>query len=265
MSNQRDRPKEGERYVSKYPRDYPASPSGLLPLPYYPNLKAALRSVTGALVFSYLEIHHPTPQDSSGTFLRVPVTLHLDKVSEDLQISRRTLFTALCVLAARWRSEKERLLAALAGREFLNPDHTLNGRWKCYSVTGAIGYVPHTIVQLRRNFSAISYALKKAGISSLSQEDCSGIDRFEKMAANVISASTAQELPEKESFSKALLHAPVLSVDRLKVCYPRRRVAMEAGPEAATLRSAKTNVSESENGAEPVFIERIRRKAIAGG
>ena len=41
MANQTDRPMEGERYAPKYPRDYPASPSGLQPLPYYPNLKRA--------------------------------------------------------------------------------------------------------------------------------------------------------------------------------------------------------------------------------
>jgi hypothetical protein len=47
-----DRPMVGERYRPKYPRDYPALPSGLQPLPYYPNLKRELRSVTGALVLN---------------------------------------------------------------------------------------------------------------------------------------------------------------------------------------------------------------------
>jgi hypothetical protein len=244
MSNQSDRPKEGERYAPKYPRDYPASLSGLQPLPYYPNLKAALQSVTASLVFTYLEIHHPTPQDSSGTFLRVPVTLHLDKISEDLQISRRTLFTALCVLAARWRSEKERLLAARARREFLNPDHSVNGRFKPYSVTGAIGYIPHTIVQLRRNFPIISFMLRKAGISSLAQEECDGIDRFEKLASDVISAATAQDLPKTESLSEILLRASVLSVDRRKVRYPRLRAAVVAGLAPASVLKVRRNAGK---------------------
>ena len=169
MANQNYRPTEGERYAPKYPRDYPALPSGLQPLPYYSNLKRELRSVTGALVLTYLEIYHPPSQDASGALLRAPVTLHLDQISEDLQISRRTLFTALCVLAARWGSEEARARAARAGREFLNPAHTINGKFKPYSVTGAIGYVPHTTVQLRRNFPLISAMLQNLSLIHISE------------------------------------------------------------------------------------------------
>jgi hypothetical protein len=93
MASQYGKPIEGERHTPKYPRDYPALPSGLQPLPFYPNLKRELRSVTGALVLTYLEIYYPPPQDASGALLSAPVTLHLDQISEDLQISRRTLFT----------------------------------------------------------------------------------------------------------------------------------------------------------------------------
>ena len=106
-------------------------------LPSKPEERASIGD--GCMVLTYLEIYYPAPQDASGTVLRAPVTLHLDRVSEDLQISRRTLFTALCVLAARWGSEEARGRAARAGREFLNPAHTRNGHWKFYSVTGAIG------------------------------------------------------------------------------------------------------------------------------
>jgi hypothetical protein len=53
MASRTDKPIEGERYKAKYPRDYPASPSGLPPLPYCPNLKRELRSVTAALVITY--------------------------------------------------------------------------------------------------------------------------------------------------------------------------------------------------------------------
>jgi hypothetical protein len=250
MTNQDDRPVEGERYAPRYPRDYPACPSDLQPLPYYPNLKAALRSVTASLVFTYLEIYHPTPQDSSGAYLRVPVTLHLDKISEDLQISRRTLFTALCVLAARWRNDDARLRAARACWEFLNPAHSVNGRVKPYSVTGAIGYIPHTIVHLRRNFPLISFMLRKAGISSLVQEEFSGIDHFEKLAAETVSASTASTLAQKETLAKIMMRASLLGEDRRSVRYPRLRTAVEAGLEPASVlkvrRNAGKHLSESE-------------------
>jgi hypothetical protein len=229
MANQYGKPMEGERHTPKYPRDYPASPSGLQPLPFYPNLKRELRSVTGALVLTYLEIYHPPSQDTSGAVLCAPVTLHLDQVSEDLQISRRTLFTALCVLAARWGSEEARGRAARAGREFLNPAHSVNGRLKCYSVTGAIGYIPHTIVKLRRNFPLLSTVLQKAGIISLTQQEFIGIDRFETFDAAAISAATVHILAQKESPSEILLRASVLAGDRRSTRYPRRRAAVEAG------------------------------------
>jgi hypothetical protein len=248
MANQTDRPMEGERYTPKYQRDYPVSPSGLLPLHFYPNLKRELRSVTGALLLTYLEIHYPAPQDASGAVLRAPVTLHLDQISEDLQISRRTLFTTLCVLAARWGSEEARGRAARAGREFLNPAHSTNGRVKCYSVTGAIGYIPHTIVQLRRNLPLISAMLQKAGITSLTQPEFIGIDRFETFAAAAISAPTAHIPTQKETLSEILLRTSALAGDRRSTRYPRRRAAEGTGlpPESAlrVRRNAEKHLSD---------------------
>jgi hypothetical protein len=222
MANQIDRPMEGERYAPKYPRDYPAPPSSLPPVPYHPNLKRELRSVTAAMVLTYLEIYYPAPQDASGALLRTPVTLHLDQISEDLQISRRTLFTALCVLAARWGSEEARGRAARAGREFLNPAHTRNGQWKFYSVTGAIGYVPSTIVQLRRNFPLLSALLQKAGITSFTQQESISIDHFKTLDDAAISAPTVHIPAPKELLSEILLRSSVLSGDRRTTRYPHR-------------------------------------------
>ena len=236
---------EGERHTPKYPCDYPALPSGLHPLPYYPNLKRELRSVTGALVLTYLEIYHPPSQDKSGALLRAPVTLHLDQISEDLQISRRTLFTALCVLAARWGSEETRARAARAGREFLNPAHTINGRTKFYSVTGAIGYIPHTIVQLRRNFSLIAAMLQNVGITSLAQQEFVGIDRFKTLDAAAISAPTAHILAQEESPSEILLRTSVLAGDRRSTPYPRLRAAVGGWPTPSECAQGVTKCGET--------------------
>ncbi|MGD0831032.1 MAG: hypothetical protein ABR907_08830 [Terracidiphilus sp.] len=241
MENQYGRPMEGERHTPKYPRDYPALPSGLQPLPFYPNLKRELRSVTGALVLTYLEIYHPPLQDSSGALLGAPVTLHLDQISEDLQISRRTLFTALCVLAARWGSEEAWARAARAGREFLNPAHTINGRTKFYSLTGAIGYLPHTTVQLRRNFPLISFMLQKAGITSLVHQEFIGIDHFKTLDAAAISAPTAHIPAQKEAPSEILLRTSVLAGDRRSTRYPRLRAAVGAGLLPASALNVRRN------------------------
>ena len=244
MANKFGEPMEGERYAPKYPDDYPASPSGLQPLPFYPNLKRELRSVTGALVLTYLEIYHPPSQDTSGAVLCAPVTLHLDQVSEDLQISRRTLFTALCVLAARWGSEEAQARAARAGREFLNPAHSINGRTKFYSVTGAIGYIPHTVVQLRRNFPLISSMLQKAGITSLVQQEFVGIDHFKTLHAAAISAPTAHILAQKESLSEILLRTSVLAGDRRSTRYPRLRAAVGTGLLLASALKVRRNAGK---------------------
>ena len=251
MANQYGKPMEGERHTPKYPRDYPASPSGLQPLPFYPNLKRELRSVTGALVLTYLEIYHPPSQDASGALLSAPVTLHLDQISEDLQISRRTLFTALCVLAARCGSEEARARAARAGREFLNPAHTVNGKFKPYSVTGAIGYIPHTSVQLRRNFSLISAMLQNAEITSLAQQEFVGINRFKTLDAAAISAPTAHSLGQKESLSEILSRASVIAGDRRSTRYPRLRAAVGAGLLPANALKVRRNAGKhSSDGAE---------------
>jgi hypothetical protein len=74
-------------------------------MPYFLNLKGELRGVTASMVLTYLEIHHPALRDSNGTSLTIPVTLNLDAVAGDLQISRRTLFVTLSVLCAWWPAE----------------------------------------------------------------------------------------------------------------------------------------------------------------
>src|SRR5579871_6379281 len=142
--------------------------SNLEPLPYFPNLRGELHGVTASLLFTYLEIHHPAPRETSGAILATPVTLDLDSVAADLQVSRRTLCVNLSVLCTWWPTELARSSAARAGREFINPNHSRYGRWKFYSATGSKTWRPGTIIQLRRNFSMIENLLRDAGISTLS-------------------------------------------------------------------------------------------------
>lgn len=228
MSTLINRPKEGERYTPKYPSEFPASPSGLLPLPYYPNLKRELQSVTAALLFTYLEIYYPTPQETPSTFLHEPVTIHLDRISEDLQVSRRTLFTSLCILATRWKSEDVRRGAARAWREFLNPDHSRYGIRKYYSIVGAISYIPHTVVQLHRNFPAIRLLLQKAGITSISQQDFVGTDRFETLSAAADLASTLSCAPTNSRLAELFAAASALGGDTRTTRYERQRKSMRS-------------------------------------
>ena len=70
--------------------------------------------------------------------------------------------------------------AVRASREFLA--NTTNGRWKLYSVTGATSYLPHTIVQLRRNYPLIANMPQKARITSIAEQEFVGMDQFGRLA-----------------------------------------------------------------------------------
>jgi hypothetical protein len=223
MTSQTDRPVEGERYTARYPCDYPASPSGLQPSIYYPNLKRELQSVTGSLLLTYLEIHHPTPRGPDGAILTTPVTLDLDAVAADLQVSRRTLCVNLSVLCAWWPTEEARGRAARAGREFLNPDHTRYGHWKFYSATGSKTWRPGTIIRLRRNFAHLTKLLQDAGIATLAVPVPPVALPVPAMAECCVSTSAAHIPVQKESLSEILSSA--LGLDRRSSRYLRRRAA----------------------------------------
>lgn len=167
MANATDRAIERERSTPKDSCDGPDSPCDLPLLPYHPGLKRQLQSVTAALVLTYLEIHHPAPRNPDGTILTPSVTLDLDAVAADLEVSRRTLCVNLSVLCAWWPTEEARCCAARSGREFINPSHSRYGRLKFYSATGSRTWRPGTIIQLRRNYGHLKILLQNAGIVTL--------------------------------------------------------------------------------------------------
>jgi len=208
--------KEGDK--SARPSSVPMLPSTIEPLPYFPNLHRCIHGVTASLVLTYLEIHHPAPRDTSNQrYQRVtslPVTLNLDAVAADLQVSRRTLNVNLSVLCTWWPTEKARWLAARACREFLNPDHSRYGRWKFYSATGSKTWRPGTIIQLRRNFRHLNLLLRDAGIATLAVPVPTIAIPVPMLAENGISASAAYASCKKESLADILLRASVLSGDR---------------------------------------------------
>src|ERR1039458_4821355 len=188
-----------ERNKSVRPSKAPLPPSTIEPLPYFPNLHRHIHSVTASLVLTYLEIHHPAPRDSNGTILAAPVTLDLDAVAADLQVSRRTLCVNLSVLCAWWPTEEARGRAARASREFLNPDHIRYGPWKYYSVTGSKTWRPGTIIQLRRNFAYLTWLLRQAGIATLTVPIPVIALPVPASTENGVSASTAHAQQQKTS------------------------------------------------------------------
>ena len=144
------------------------------PLPYYAGLAKVLHGPTLALVLTYLEFHHPAPQDSSEVHpghatgpTDEPVVLDCDIASAALGVSRRTLHIALVCLGTFWLTEDARARAARSAREFLNPLHTRFDPVKIYSFTGSKAYLtPHRNLVMRRNRSKLLSTFTQAGIIS---------------------------------------------------------------------------------------------------
>lgn len=244
MANQYDARPIGERNTPMSPSKGPMPPSTIEPLPYFPNLHRHIHSVTASLVLTYLEIHHRAPRDSNGTILTNPVTLDLDAVAADLQVSRRTLCVNLSVLCAWWPTEEARCRAARAGREFLNPDHTRYGQRKFYSATGSKTWRPGTIVQLRRDFGHLAVLLRDAGIATLAVPVPAIALPVPAMGETGILASTAHVQKEKMSLAGILSRASVFSGDRRKTHYPRLRAAVAAGLLPANALKVLRNVEK---------------------
>jgi hypothetical protein len=239
MANHNDTRQVGEGDKSARPSSVPMLPSTIEPLPYFPNLHRCIHSVTASLVLTYLEIYHPAPRDSNGTILTAPITLNLDAVAADLQVSRRTLCVCLSVLCTWWPTDMARLRAARCCREFVNPDHSRYGPLKFYSATGSKTWRPGTIIQLRRNFASLSMLLQDAGIATLAVPVPTIAIPVPKLAENGVSASAAYASCKKESIADILLRASVLAGDRRKTRYQRLRAAVANGLAPATVLSAK--------------------------
>ena len=290
----------GEGDKSARPSSVPMLPSTIEPLPYFPNLHRCIHGGTASLLLTYLEIHHPAPRDTSNQrYQRVtslPVTLNLDAVAADLQVSRRTLCVSLSVLCTWWPTEMARLRAARACREFLNPDHTRYGRWKFYSATGSKTWRPGTIIQLRRNFASLTNLLRDAGIATLAVPVPTIAIPVPKLAENGVSASAAYASCKKESLADILLRtsvlwgdrrnsAPVftakvlptnqrivevlerasaLAGDRRKTRYSRLRAAVANGLAPASVLSAKQPKGKkrkvSNQAVDPVLPEALKRR-----
>jgi hypothetical protein len=158
MGNKQGSSARGERHAPAHPAEYAKCLSSIDPLPFFPNLARRLRGPTNAVVLTYLEILHPTPQDPNGDYLNVPVGLDCDSAAEDLQISRRTLHIAFHCLASWFKEESERVRAERAGRAFINPAHSVNGQIKFYSIVGPSGWNPGQSVSIKRNHQALQAA-----------------------------------------------------------------------------------------------------------
>jgi hypothetical protein len=251
----------------KVGKDRVTERSDLAPLPYYPNLKLALRSVTASIVMTYLETHLPAPDPPPGSRPSVsslPVTLSIDKVARDLCISRRTLYVSLCILASRWKTEEARACAARANREFHVPQHSRHMAIKVYSLTGPWTYDRGTILQIRRNLALVATLLAQAGFVIDWKPPQILVGSYERASATLPTVHS-------EGLKDILLRASVLREDRRNDRYVRAWAAERRKLEARAKRkdarvhrppgNAPTSLPEGQNGLSEGVIERFAGNA----
>lgn len=222
-------------------------PSTIGVVPYYPNLKLAFDRIASCLVFTYLEIHYPAPQDTQGRTSSLPVTVDVETVCRDLKMNRRTLRFALIPLCTLYREEAKRWSAARSAREFFNHRHSRLGKIKPFSCVTDNRSLDRThTLTIRRNNPFIAKILADAAITRLSDMQLI----TQTLAPTQPDATSANKYPEitarrndlgglTESLAEILLRASALAGDRRKIRYPRLRKAVESGLEDASVLSAK--------------------------
>ena len=153
------------------------------PIPYYATLAKVLHGPTLALVLTYLEIYHPAPQDSlhaNSSLSSTAIMIDCDVASAALGVCRRTLHIAFNCLGACWSNESDRGRAARAGREFLNPNHSLKPTGhdpvKIYSFTGSKAWQTHRLIAMRRNQGKLLNVLQIAGLTTNQSHLAANID-----------------------------------------------------------------------------------------
>jgi hypothetical protein len=211
-------------------------------IPFYPNLKSTFERIASCLVFTYLEIHHPAPPDAPGRISSLPVTVPVNTMCQDLQVTRRTLALALFPLSTLYTSEASRWSAARAAREFIQPNHSRLGRFKPYSIVSANKLAHSHELVLRRNLPLIRTISQKAGMTQGFPNVFAATPpntQADSQECRKVGVAMPTLLQSPESLAEILMRASTLSQDRRKVRYTRLRKAVESGLEPASVLSAK--------------------------
>jgi hypothetical protein len=164
-------------------------------LPYHPRLSKTLGGATLALVVTYLEIHHPTPNDTSEAPTgrsNAPIFVSCDAMCLALGVNRRTLMIALYNLCTWWRSDQERSAASRSGREFLNPEHTRYGKVKPYSIVGRKSFTLPQSFHFYRNPPRLYQILTQSALDSIDQPTLKLANNYTLESATSASEDTAR-------------------------------------------------------------------------
>jgi hypothetical protein len=141
------------------------SQSTQIGVPYWPALKSAVGSVSAALVVTYLEMKYASPAPEPGRRYGLPVDVNFAQMADVLAIDRRTLGLAFLCVSTWFRTEKERLGAVRAGREFLNQKHSRFPKLKLYSIVADREWRALQTLTLRRNWPMLDKTLAECGVA----------------------------------------------------------------------------------------------------
>lgn len=134
----------------------PTALSTIQPLPFWPNLKANLRSHGAALLLIYLEVHFPASQDSPNA----PVLVDVDRTRSDLVLSPNAFHQASSRIGVCWRSVRQLRVARQVGREFFTRATLGAGALKPYSYLA----ISRDKWELRRNTQRLKNLLAECNM-----------------------------------------------------------------------------------------------------
>lgn len=207
---------------SHEPASMPKEPSAIPPLPFYPNLRRALRSHGAAVLLAYLECRYPAPQDDPNA----TVEIDFCRTLVDLQLSARAFYRYSSYLAARHPSPAARCAAQWAGREFTTTQRHHSGTIKPYSFTRT---QPGRI-SVRRCWPRLANLLIGCGITGKISEQIGehnplNFDRYREFCEQNAKSIVASRLESPEEAARAFgkrLHQFTLGENR-KIAFAHRR------------------------------------------
>lgn len=265
MAGYRDKKPYGERVPTRTDTEKPPAPSPIPCLPYFPVLRPELGSTPAVLLFTYLEIYFPTPQDPEIPLRGRSFAFNLGVAGADLQLSRRTLRTAFYLLSSWFETEDSRFAAARAAREFLPQRRNYYLRQSLYSVVGPKSLHTDVTYSVRRNHHAIQDLVRIHAIPTIARCELQALPYFENVVHHTIERArllrSSPLVAQKKALADILTSPSVLSGDRRRVRYGRLREAVErglAGEEALKAKQVKGfNRKRGEKRPSPIVSEAV--------
>jgi hypothetical protein len=184
----------------------------------------------------------------------LPVEVNFTQMADDLAIDRRTLGLAFLCVSTWFRTEKERLGAVRAGREFLNQKHSRFPKLKLYSIVADREWRALQTLTLRRNWPMLDKTLAECGVAHHIEPH-----RLPRREYSEIDAA-ASGLGRSHVWEKLMA---IGNEDRRKTRYVKLRKAIAnglAGPEELKVKRKPVVETEAVDPALDEVVKRLMRR-----